>query len=195
MKCISFEHSRGRLPRGQNGCPCVPADGGPQHGRGHHRCAGACTYSGHIPIGSSHASMIDTTTDPPRLSSACRANHLRHLDVSMSALNVHIRSLMCCQESMAILWLSTVGFEFKARGGKVSSACPSRCPNPPPLACIPTLLPLTFCAGLSTEKVGAAQADLYLRWMSTSFHAQRPLGAFQSHFLNPAWPDMCLRGS
>ena len=183
MKCISFEHSRGRLPRGQNGCPCVPADGGPQHGRGHHMFAGACTYSGHIPIELSHASMIDTTTDPPRLSSASRANHSSHPDVSMSALNVRIRSLVCCQESMAILWLSTVGFEFKARGGKVSSACPSRCPNPPPLACIPTLLPLTFCAGLSTEKVGAAQADLHMRLISTSFHAQRPLGAFPPHFL------------
>ena len=121
VKCISFEHSRGTLPRGHNGCCCVPADGGPQHGRGHHRCAGACTYSGHIPIVSSHASMIDTTTDPPRLSSASRANHSSHPDVSMSALNVRIRSLVCCQESMAILWLSTVDFEFKARGGKVSS--------------------------------------------------------------------------
>ena len=183
------------LPLGQNGCPAFPAVGGPYHGRRHHRCAGACAHSGHIPIELSHAFMIGTTTDPPRLSSACRAKHLRHPDVSMSALNVRIRSLMCCQEPMAILWLSTVDFELRARGGKVRSACPSRCPNPPPLACIPTLLPLTFCAGLSTEKVGAAQADLHLRWMSTSFHAQRPLGAFSSHFLNPAWPDMCLRGS
>ena len=183
VKCLSFEPSRGRLPRAQNACPCVPAGGGPQHGRRHHRCAGACTHSGHIPIELSHASMIDTTTDPPRLSSASRANHSSHADVSMSALNVRIRSLVCCQESMVILGLSTVGFEFKARGGKVSSACPSRCPNPPPLACIRTLLPLTFCAVSSTEQVGVSQADLHLRWISTSFHAQRPLGAFLSHFL------------
>ena len=106
--------------------------------------------------------MIDTTTEPPRLSFAFSANHLRHPDVSMSALNVRIRSLVCCQESMAILGLSTVDFEFKARGGKVSSACPSRCLNPPPLACIPILLPLTFCAGLSTEKCGAALKQTYI---------------------------------
>ena len=168
---------------------------GAQHGRRHHRCAGACAHSGHIPIELSHAFMIGTTTDPPRLSSACRANHPRHLDVSMSALNVHIRSLMCCQESMAILWLSTVDFELRAKGGKVRSACPARCPNPPTLACIPTLLPLTFCAGPSVEKCGGSQADLHPRSTSTSFDAQRPLGAFPPHFLISCGPNIPPEGS
>ena len=183
VKCISFEPFRGRLPLGQNGCPAFPAGGGPQHGRRHHRCAGACAHSGHIPIELSHAFMIGTTTDPPRLSSACRANHPRHLDVSMSALNVHIRSLMCCQESMVFLWLSTVDFELRAKGGKVRSACPARCPNPPILACIPTLLPLTFCAGPSVEKCGGSRVGLHLRRISSSFDAQGSLGAFPPHIL------------
>ena len=186
---------RARLTRDQNGCPCVPAGGGPQHGRRHHRCAGACAHSGHIPIELSHAFMIGTTTDPLRLSSACRDNHPRHLDVSMSALNVQIRSLMCCQESMVLLWLSTVDFELRARGGKVRSACPARCPNPPTLACIPTLLPLTFCAGPSTEKFGGSQGGLYPRPTSTSFDAQRPLGEFPPHFLKLIPARYPVRGS
>ena len=84
---------------------------------------------------------------------------------------------------MAILGLSTVDFEFKARGGQVRSACPARYPNTHPLACIPTLLPLTFCAGLSTWKLGGLQAGLNLRRMSTLFGRQRSLGEFPHTFL------------
>ena len=137
--------------------------------------------------------MIGTTTDPLRLSSACRDNHPRHLDVSMSALNVQIRSLMCCQESMVFLWLSTVDFELRARGGKVRSACPACCPNPLPLACVPTLLPLTFCAGPSgVEKCGGSRVGLHMRRISSSFDAQGSLGAFPLHILKLFRPETHL---
>ena len=139
--------------------------------------------------------MTQAVSPPPRLSSACRANHSSHPDVSMSALNLHIRSLLRWQESMALLGLATVDFEFKARGGQVRSACPARCPNTHPLACILTLLPLTFCAGLSTEKCGGPQGGLLPRPTSTSFDAQRPLGEFHPHLLKLLPARYPVRGS
>jgi hypothetical protein len=59
------------------------------------------------------------------------------------------------------------------------------CPLPvhpvPRLQC--DLLPLTFCAGLTTWKLGGFQAGLHLRRISTSFGRQRSLGEFHHTFL------------
>lgn len=93
---------------------------------------------------------------------------------------------------MAILWPSTVDFELRAKGGKVRSACPARCPNPPILACIPTLLPLTFCAGPSVEKCGGSRVGLHMRRISSSFDAQGSLGAFPPHILKLFRPETHL---
>ena len=46
-----------------------------------------------------HAFMIGTSTDPPRMSSSCRANQSSHPDVSMSALNIHTSDLLCVARS------------------------------------------------------------------------------------------------
>ena len=55
---------------------------------------------------------------------------------------------------MVIIWLSTVLFENNATGVMVREQCPARCPFTLFPAFNVTLLPLTFCAGLSTWKLG-----------------------------------------
>ena len=90
---------------------------------------------------------------------------------------------MCAQDSMVIISLSTVEFETDALGIMVREQCPAPVPFTPFLVCIVTLLPLTFGAGLSTEKCGGSHLGLHLRRMSTSFGRQRSLGEFPPHFL------------
>ena len=90
---------------------------------------------------------------------------------------------MCAQDSMVIIWLSTVLFENNATGVMVREQCPARCPFTLFLAFNVTLLPLTFYAGLSTWKLGGPQAGLHLRRISTSLGRQRSLGEFPPHFL------------
>ena len=89
---------------------------------------------------------------------------------------------MCVQDSIVIIWHSTVVFENDAVGIMVREQCPARCPFTLSLAFNVTLLPLTFCAGLSTETWGVPRVGLHLRRISTSFGRQRSLGEFLQHF-------------
>ena len=102
---------------------------------------------------------------------------------------------MCAQDSVVIISLSTVEFETDALGIMVREQCPAHCPFTLFLAFNVTLLPLTFCAGLSTWKLGAPQAGLHLRRISTSFGRQRSLGEFPPHFLKLFLARDLLRGS
>ena len=102
---------------------------------------------------------------------------------------------MCAQDSRAIVWLLTVVFETDAVGVMVREQCPACCPFTLFLAFNVTLLPLTFCAGLSTWKLGGLQAGLHLRRISTSFGRQRSLGEFPPHFLKLFLARDLLRGS
>ena len=61
---------------------------------------------------------------------------------------------MCAQDSIVIIWLSTVDFETDAVGVMVREQCPAHCPFTLFLAFNVTLLPLTFCAGWSYLEVG-----------------------------------------
>ena len=79
---------------------------------------------------------------------------------------------------MGIIWLLNVDFETDAVGVMVREQYPARCPFTLFLAFNVTLLPLTFCAGLSTWKPGGIQAGLHLRRISTSLGRQRSLGEF-----------------
>ena len=90
---------------------------------------------------------------------------------------------MCAQDSRAIVWLLTVVFETDAVGIMVREQCPARFPLARSLVSIMTLLLLISCAGLSTEKLGGAQAGLHRRRISTSLGRQRSLGEFPPHFL------------
>ena len=90
---------------------------------------------------------------------------------------------MCAQDSIVIIWISTVDFETDAVGVMVCEQCPAPCPFTLFLAFNVTLLPLTFCAGLTTWKLGGFQAGLHLRRISTSFGRQRSLGEFPHTFL------------
>ena len=83
---------------------------------------------------------------------------------------------------MVIIWLSTVDFETDAVGVMVREQCPAHCPFTLFLAFNVTLLPLTFCAGLSTETWGVPRVGLHLRWISSSFGRRRSLGEFAQHF-------------
>ena len=85
---------------------------------------------------------------------------------------------MCVQVSMGIIWLLNVDFETDAVGVMVREQCPAHCPFTLFLAFNVTLLPLTFCAGLSTWNLGGPQAGLHLRRISTSLGLQRSLGEF-----------------
>ena len=90
---------------------------------------------------------------------------------------------MCAQDSIVIIWLSTVDFETDAVGVMVCEQCPAPCPFTLFLAFNVTLLPLTFCAGLTTWKLGGTRAGLHLKRISTSFGRQRSLGEFPHTFL------------
>ena len=89
---------------------------------------------------------------------------------------------MCVQDSMVIIWLSTEKFEIDAVDIMVREQCPARFSFTRFLVCNVTLLPLTFCAGLSTETWGVSRVGLHLRWISSSFSRQRSLGEFAQHF-------------
>ena len=102
-----YRSSNTREERGQNGPACAPALAGPQHGRGYHRCAGAYAPRGHIPSEPAHASLIGTTNASACPSFARRVCLSSHSDEMICALNVRVRSLVCWQNSMDILRLST----------------------------------------------------------------------------------------
>ena len=110
----------------------------------------------------SHDSLHDTVTASNRLSFSRRSSFSSHTDVRTCALNLHYRFPICAQDSMVIIWLSTVDFETDAVGVMVREQCPAHCPFTLFLAFNVTLLPLTFCAGLSTWKLGGKFKQAYI---------------------------------